>query len=55
VFGYALFTATGVIPFHWAVLGFILVASAIITWRHRPNIERILRGAEPRLGSRSRP
>ncbi len=53
VLGYALFTATGVISFHWAVLAFILVSAAIITWRHRPNIERILRGAEPRLGARA--
>lgn len=55
VIGYALFTATGVISFHWAVLAFILVASAIITWRHRANIARIVRGAEPRLGSTRAP
>ena len=51
--GYALFVATGIISFHWAVLAFILVAAAIITWRHRPNIERIVRGSEPRLGVRA--
>ncbi len=51
VLGYALFSLTGVIAFHWPVLAFILVSAAIITWRHRPNIERILRGAEPRLGA----
>ncbi|MBI3522775.1 MAG: glycerol-3-phosphate 1-O-acyltransferase PlsY [Chloroflexi bacterium] len=52
VAGYALFTWTGVMPFNAAILAFILAASAIVTWRHRQNIERILRGAEPRLGSR---
>lgn len=48
--GYAAFVATGVIPFQAAALGFIVGASAIIVWRHRPNIERIVRGVEPRVG-----
>jgi glycerol-3-phosphate acyltransferase PlsY len=50
--GYLLFSQMGLIAFHWAALAFILVASAIVTWRHRPNIARLLRGAEPRLGAR---
>ena len=50
VAGYALFVATGYIAFHWAVLGFILIAGGIVVFRHRPNIDRILRGNEPRLG-----
>ena len=48
--GYGLFVATGYLSFHWAVLGFILVAGAIVVIRHRPNIDRIVRGKEPRLG-----
>ena len=46
---YLLLARLGVIGFHPATLGFVLVAGAIIVWRHRPNIERLLRGAEPRV------
>lgn len=54
--GYALFVASGYLAFHWAVLGFIVGAGAIVVVRHRANIDRILRGSEPRLGGRaSRP
>ena len=54
--GYIVFVLAGYLSFHWAVLGFIVVAGAIITWRHRANIDRILRGSEPQLGRpRSRP
>jgi glycerol-3-phosphate acyltransferase PlsY len=48
--GYGLFVATGYLSFHWAVLGFILAAGAIVVFRHRANIDRIARGKEPRLG-----
>lgn len=47
--GYVLLSATGVTPFHPATLAFTLVAGGIIVWRHRPNIERLMRGAEPRI------
>ena len=50
VLGYGLFVATGYLSFHWAVFGFILVAGAIVVIRHRANIDRIVRGTEPRLG-----
>ena len=53
--GYLLFSATGWLEFHWAVLGFILIAGAIVTFRHRANIARILRGSEPRVGQRRSP
>ncbi len=53
--GYLIFVAAGYLSFHWAVLGFILVAGAIVTIRHRANIARILRGSEPRLGQRRSP
>ncbi|HEX9496332.1 MAG TPA: glycerol-3-phosphate 1-O-acyltransferase PlsY [Candidatus Limnocylindria bacterium] len=54
--GYILFVLTGYLAFHWAVLAFIVVAGAIITLRHRANIDRILRGSEPQVGRpRSRP
>jgi len=50
VVGYAIFVVAGYISFHWAVLGFILIAGAIVVFRHRANIDRIARGKEPRLG-----
>jgi glycerol-3-phosphate acyltransferase PlsY len=49
VVAYVGFAALGAIPFHPATFAFILVAGAIIVWRHRPNIERLMRGAEPRI------
>src|SRR5437870_7183213 len=49
--GYLLFTATGWLTFNWATLAFILVAGAVVFIRHRPNIERIIRGVEPRVGT----
>jgi glycerol-3-phosphate acyltransferase PlsY len=48
--GYIVFVLAGYLSFHWAVLGFIVIAGAIVTIRHRANIARILRGSEPRLG-----
>ena len=54
--GYVVFVLTGYLEFHWAVLGFIVIGGGMVVVRHRANIERIARGAEPRLGqSPSRP
>jgi glycerol-3-phosphate acyltransferase PlsY len=53
--GYVVFVFAGYLSFHWAVLGFILIAGAIVTLRHRANIARIVRGNEPRLGQRRSP
>ena len=53
--GYIVFVIAGYLSFHWAVLGFILIAGAIVTFRHRANIARIVRGSEPRLGQRRSP
>ena len=50
--GYLLFCATGWLSFNWATLGFILIAGSIVYVRHLPNIQRIVRGVEPRLGAR---
>ena len=50
--GYLLFTATGWLSFSWATLAFIVVGGCIVYVRHLPNIQRILRGAEPRIGAR---
>lgn len=47
--GYVALTSLGYMDFHPATLVFVLVAGGIIVWRHRPNIERIMRGAEPRV------
>ena len=51
--GYLLFTWTGWLSFSWATLAFILVGGSIVYVRHLANIQRILRGAEPRIGVRS--
>ena len=50
--GYLLFTATGWLSFNWATLAFIVIGGCVIYVRHLPNIQRILRGAEPRFGMR---
>jgi len=50
--GYLLFTATGWLSFSWATLAFIVVGGCIVYVRHLPNIQRIIRGAEPRIGVR---
>ena len=50
--GYLLFTWSGWLSFSWATLAFILVGGLIVYVRHLPNIQRILRGAEPRIGAR---
>jgi glycerol-3-phosphate acyltransferase PlsY len=50
--GYLLFTATGWLSFSWATLAFIVIGGGIVYVRHLPNIQRILRGAEPRIGAR---
>ncbi len=49
VIAYVGLSATGVIAGHAATFAFTVVAGAIIVWRHRPNIERLSRGAEPRV------
>jgi acyl phosphate:glycerol-3-phosphate acyltransferase len=53
--GYIVFVFAGYLSFHWAVLGFIVIAGAIVTIRHRANIARIVRGNEPRVGQRRSP
>jgi len=55
VIGYLVFVFAGYLSFHWAVLGFILAAGAIVTFRHRANLARIVRGSEPRVGRRRSP
>ena len=47
--GYLLFCATGWLSFNWATLAFIVIAGSIVYVRHLPNIQRIIRGVEPRL------
>ena len=49
--GYLLFSATGWLHFNWWTLAFIVVAGAVVIFRHRANIERIARGVEPRVGT----
>jgi acyl phosphate:glycerol-3-phosphate acyltransferase len=49
--GYVLFSVTGWLHFNWATLAFIVIAGAVVFIRHRSNIERILRGVEPRVGT----
>lgn len=49
--GYLVFSATGWLSFHWATLAFIVVGGLIVYARHLPNIQRIARGVEPRVGA----
>jgi glycerol-3-phosphate acyltransferase PlsY len=49
--GYLLFSASGWLSFNWATLSFILIVGTIVYVRHLPNIQRIVRGVEPKLQS----
>jgi glycerol-3-phosphate acyltransferase PlsY len=31
-----------------------LIASVLVLWRHRSNIERLIAGTEPRIGAKAR-
>ncbi|MCO5175580.1 MAG: glycerol-3-phosphate 1-O-acyltransferase PlsY [Thermomicrobiales bacterium] len=44
----ALLAATGVVS--WSYVGFGVVAAAIIVYRHRANIDRLIHGTERKLG-----
>lgn len=48
--GYVALSSLGLIPFHWAPLGYILVGGLIVYVRHADNIRRLLTGREPRIG-----
>lgn len=37
-------------PGNYAYIVFAFVAAAMVIWKHQPNIKRILRGEEPRVG-----
>ncbi len=39
----------------WPYLALALLTTALVIWRHRSNIERLLAGTEPKLGSSKRP
>jgi len=49
--GYLLFCATGWLTFNWWTLAFIVIAGSVVFIRHKANIERIVRGVEPRVGT----
>src|SRR5882672_8729969 len=49
--GYLLFCATGWLHFNWWTLAFIVIAGTVVFIRHKANIERIVRGVEPRVGT----
>ena len=49
--GYLLFAAVGWLTFNWATLAFIVIGGAVVFIRHRANIDRLLRGVEPRVGT----
>jgi glycerol-3-phosphate acyltransferase PlsY len=36
----------------WPYLALALLTSALVIWRHRSNLQRLLAGTEPRLGQR---
>ena len=41
---------TGIVPYAFAIFGGI--ASALVLWQHRENIQRLLAGTEPKIGQR---
>jgi acyl phosphate:glycerol-3-phosphate acyltransferase len=49
--GYLLFCATGWLTFNWWTFAFIVIAGTVVFIRHKANIERIVRGVEPRVGT----
>ncbi len=49
--GYLLFSATGWLSFNWATFAFLVIGGGIVYARHLPNIQRIVRGVEPRVGA----
>src|SRR5205814_10565944 len=49
--GYLLFCATVWLHFNWWTFLFIVVAGTVVFIRHKSNIERIVRGVEPRVGT----
>jgi len=49
--GYLLFCATGWLHFNWWTFAFIVIAGTVVFIRHKANIERIVRGVEPRVGT----
>ncbi|HEX5938752.1 MAG TPA: glycerol-3-phosphate 1-O-acyltransferase PlsY [Dehalococcoidia bacterium] len=53
VAAFAIFSLADLSPAAYIV--FAIVAGALIWWRHRSNIQRLLSGTEPRLGQRARP
>jgi acyl phosphate:glycerol-3-phosphate acyltransferase len=54
----ALVAAALAVPFAWvlgypAVIPLVLTMAALVFWRHRPNIERLLAGTEPKIGGKA--
>jgi glycerol-3-phosphate acyltransferase PlsY len=49
--GYLLFSATGWLTFNWWTFAFIVIAGTVVFIRHKSNIQRIVRGVEPRVGT----
>jgi glycerol-3-phosphate acyltransferase PlsY len=41
-------------PGEWLIIGFATIAAALVVWRHRTNIVRIVRGQEPKVSFRDR-
>jgi glycerol-3-phosphate acyltransferase PlsY len=52
VFAFGLFTLLDLSPAAYII--FAVLAGALIWWRHRANIQRLLAGTEPRIGQRLR-
>jgi glycerol-3-phosphate acyltransferase PlsY len=41
-------------PGEWLIIGFAALAAALVVWRHRTNIVRIVHGQEPKVSFRDR-
>ena len=40
---------------YWVALGFSILIAALAVWRHRTNIERLMKGTESRFASKTKP
>ena len=53
--GYLAFAAAGLTAFDPVIQGYLAAGALLVAWRHRPNLVRILKGTEHRIGERTAP
>ncbi|MSQ37387.1 MAG: glycerol-3-phosphate 1-O-acyltransferase [Chloroflexi bacterium] len=52
---YLAFSVAGATRFDLTIFAYLVLGSLLVTWRHRHNLARIIRGTEPRIGERLAP